>query len=641
MPRDVRSDRTPSGLSRPDVRPRFPGASSMRPLAVLSAGVTVLAAWTLLASTAVAQDKQDLAGAAYQILQKKCYDCHGPGNESAELDVTDRKVLLREVNALGKPVRPFLVPGKPGDSRIIEVVTGDNPRMPLQGDKLTPEEVKTLTDWIAADAPEYVNRAEGRQIVTQGEILESIQNFLITKVPAAKQQFRVFFSLAHISNNRSIDDRQMRLYRAALSKAINGMSRHNRIVVPDEVDANGTIYSVDIQQLGWMKDGTDFNLWQKVLAEYPYGVAPVSGAKTKAAFNAYDRLTRNRLLGAVNFKIPYIHADWFISVVTRSDTTEAKDGVKLYYELLDIPTKVADLESRLGVKRETDFTTARLRRAGVIISGVSAQNRLVDIHPTANQGNYWISYDFERNNGKGNIVRFPLGPSFTANQFNDFAFDHAGGEIIWRLANGLHGYMLIDTKGDRIDKGPVSIVRDLDQTSGTPEIVNGLSCMKCHLHGMIKFNESVRDNFAISDQALDRANEIYLDQAGLNAELEAETKAYCEVLDRAIGGYLKVGEDSGKDIKSFPEPVGFVARRYMSDLLANEAGLELSFDDPRDLVTGISFSDALQKLGLSPLSAGKTVKRTYWSAREADGSPFQQTAKALNRGLPIIVPRVQ
>jgi hypothetical protein len=607
----------------------LPFAMSRRSLCLL--------ALALFPAAASAQDKpNELARAAHDILQKACYECHQPGSEAGGLDVTDRNLLFRTFNERGNKVRPFVVAEKPEESLLIEVISGANPRMPQSG-PLPDKDRQILVDWITAGAPEALVLPAERPRVGNGEIIQSIQNFLISKVAPEKQQFRVFFSLAHLHNNPRIFDRELRLYRAALSKAINSLSRHNRVVVPDEVDAHGTVYSVDIQQLGWMKNATDFALWQKVLAEYPYAQSPANGLRTRTDFDAYTRLTQNRILGRVNQGIPYIHADWFVSVVTRSDADAG--GSKLYYELLDIPTTVAALETRLGVTRNDDVKNGRVRRAGVIISGVSAQNRVVDLHPTANQGGYWISYDFKLNNGKGNIVRFPLGPNFEGNDFNDFAFDHAGGEVIFRLANGLHGYMLIDTAGARIDKGPVEIVRDLNQASGTPEIVNGLSCMTCHAHGMVRFKEAMRDSLAVSDKALNRANEIFFEQNALDDELADETRAYLDVLDRAIGKFLKVGEDATKDISRFPEPVGFVAKRYSKDLGATEAALELGLIDARELNTGISISDALQKLGLGPLAAGRTIKRTYWSAREADGSPYQQTAKALNRGVPIVISR--
>ena len=119
-----------------------------------------------------------------------------------------------------------------------------------------------------------------------------------------------------------------------------------------------------------------------------------------------------------------------------------------------------------------DFLGDQLARAGFAGSGVSSQNRLVERHP-ALYGAYWKSYDFSKNDGTANLFRFPLGPVFAGNPFPDQAFEHAGGEIIFNLPNGLQGYLLVDAKGKRIDAGPIEVVSDALKTSGTAAIVTG------------------------------------------------------------------------------------------------------------------------------------------------------------------------
>src|SRR5207237_1309513 len=61
---------------------------------------------------------------------------------------------------------------------------------------------------------------------------------------------------------------------------------------------------------------------------------------------------------------------------------------------------------------------------------------------------------------------------------------------IFSLPNGLQGYMLVDAKGKRIDKGPTSIVSDPKRPDRAVE--NGLSCMSCHARGIIPKADQVR-----------------------------------------------------------------------------------------------------------------------------------------------------
>src|SRR5439155_17430163 len=71
-------------------------------------------------------------------------------------------------------------------------------------------------------------------------------------------------------------------------------------------------------------------------------------------------------------------------------------------------------------------------------------------------------------------------------------FQHDGGEIIFNLPNGLQAYLLVDGKGRRIDKGPVNVVSDPRQADRS--VVNGVSCMSCHVKGMIDKADQVRDH---------------------------------------------------------------------------------------------------------------------------------------------------
>ena len=53
--------------------------------------------------------------------------------------------------------------------------------------------------------------------------------------------------------------------------------------------------------------------------------------------------------------------------------------------------------------------------------------------------------------------------------------------------------MLVNAKDKQLyTPTPVAIVSDLSETSGTPEIVNELSCMACHASGMKPFHDEIR-----------------------------------------------------------------------------------------------------------------------------------------------------
>src|SRR6185503_9031676 len=110
----------------------------------------------------------------------------------------------------------------------------------------------------------------------------------------------------------------------------------------------------------------------------------------------------------------------------------------------------------------------RVARAGFNSSGVSRNNRLIERHESGATV-YWKSYDFGGNTGRQNLFAQPTGPGANADTFL-----HDGGEIIFSLPNGLQAYLLVDGKGNRIDKGPVAIVSDPKQ--GDRQVTNGISC---------------------------------------------------------------------------------------------------------------------------------------------------------------------
>jgi hypothetical protein len=102
-------------------------------------------------------------------------------------------------------------------------------------------------------------------------------------------------------------------------------------------------------------------------------------------------------------------------------------------------------------------------------------------------GSYWKSYDFASDTGNQSLLERPLGPGNGSAQFQ-----HNGGEIIWNLPNGLQGYMLVDAKGTRINTGPPDIVNDRTSIEGT-KVLNGFSCIKCHVNGMLPVADEVHD----------------------------------------------------------------------------------------------------------------------------------------------------
>jgi len=138
-------------------------------------------------------------------------------------------------------------------------------------------------------------------------------------------------------------------------------------------------------------------------------------------------------------------ADWFVANASRG---------KLYYDVLELPGTDRALERLLQVDVARDLKEETAVRAGFNGSGVSRNNRVLQRHDSA-FGAFWRSYDFSDNSDRQNIFVHPIGPGRGTH-----LVPPAGGEIIFSLPNGLHGYLLVDGDGRRVERAPVNIVSD-------------------------------------------------------------------------------------------------------------------------------------------------------------------------------------
>jgi serine/threonine-protein kinase len=557
--------------------------------------------------TPAGEPSPKLAQQGYDLLKTYCYRCHGIDFKVPGYNVLDRPGLLA---ARRRGQAPYVVPGKPDESLLWQRVAVDED-MPPSGAKPSDAERAVLKKWIEAGAP-FPGR-DKRPFVGDADILTAIRDHLGRTAPADRR-FQRYFTLTHLSNNERVTADELRLYRAALAKVANSLSWKQGLVVPRAVDRDETVFAVDLRDLGW--DAPD--RWKEVVKVYPYGLTH-TGARDEAL-----RKLAGEVADLAGCDLPFLRADWFVATASRPP---------LYHTLLDLPKDARELERQLKVDVRGDFLRNKLARAGFITSGVSKQNRLVDRHDAV-YGAYWKSYDFKTNEGTGNLLKFPLGPAFDENPFPKQAFVQAGGEIIFNLPNGLQGYLLVNGKDGRIDEGPIEVVRDVQETSGSPAVVNGLSCMACHKHGVIRFEDKVREGSAVGGEALVKVQELFRTKEAMDRLLDRDEERFVRALEEATGPFLQTGEDRDRKIREFAEPVGAAARLYVRDLGVEEAALELGIEDPHKLKALIEGNPTLRKLGLGPLANGGTIKRDVWSSLEFTTSLFHNVAQELGLGTP-------
>ncbi|MGE0605851.1 MAG: c-type cytochrome domain-containing protein [Pirellulales bacterium] len=562
--------------------------------------------------SAQAASDLELAEQGYAILKQYCHRCHGVNFAVDGLDVLDHEGLLKD---RGPQRDPWVTPGNPEASPIWDRVGVRQDMPPDEAAQPTDAEREILKQWIAAGAKFPVR--EERAFATEESILRPIRDHL-KATPKEDRQFQRYLSLhALFNNHKQVTIDELRLGRAALSKLVNSLSWKDKIVPPLALDASQTVFNIDLRNYGWDKK----DLWNEVVKVYPYGM------NLSAHRDDSVRRLASEIRQLSGDDLAYVRADWFIATASRPP---------LYHTMLELPENIKELRAKLNVFPKEDFMDNSLARAGLITSKVSKQNRLLDRHSSL-YGYYWESYDFKQNDGTGDLQQFPLGPKFDNHPFVFQAFEHDGGEMIFSLPNGLQGYYLSDAKGNRINEGPIQIVRDSLETSGTPVIVNGLSCMSCHSRGVVRFEAeaALRDNTPFSGTVRDKVQKLYKHQSEFDEMMAKDEARFLAAVEAAAGQYLQVEGDAGKSIGDFKEPIGTIARWYIRDLSPEVVAGEMGIENPAEIPAIVKGNPNLRKAGLAPLGTGGTIKRDVWG-NQNENSPYFQFARALELGEPLI-----
>jgi hypothetical protein len=164
---------------------------------------------------------------------------------------------------------------------------------------------------------------------------------------------------------------------------------------------------------------------------------------------------------------------------------------------------------------------------------VSENNRLIERHPSPS-GYFWTSYDFGSNGGAKSLFEHPIGPG------GPDGFQHDGGETIFSLPNGFQGYFLSNAKGQALEKGPTNIVRDANRAGDKrdPSVINGISCMGCHVLGMQKATDEIR-SYALSGRGVfskttrDAVAALYPETADMTAVIAADEAIFKNAMTKA------------------------------------------------------------------------------------------------------------
>ena len=606
-------------------------------------------------------NSQDLAKDVAKILINKCGDCHRDSNEGGFDYVADLQEMVE-----GKKI----MPGNPDKSRIwIRMTDVDDPMPPEdEGEPLTEDELALVKEYISGlqpNKPTIVKKAappESKKVervqatrtkVTLANNIEAIHGYL-SKIDMEERAYQRFFLVTNLHNlptreedASGVDDAYLDLVRASVSKVINSLTWNNSIVLPKVVDEAKTILAIDIRDIQWDRNSRTGrpDLWRLMSENYPYALDHSQLPELEMGNDM-----SKEICAWTSCDSPWVRADWFVATATQPHLyhnllydqvfaeVRQRQAKKVVHadtvEQFEQPMNQDDLFDWLKVDWDGNIRRGRVARAAFSRSGVSSQFRMIERHP-ASHGYMWDSFDFKRGNETGNLNARPLGPDGVFDRkYSQYSFDHDGGEIIFGLPNGMHGYLLVDDKGDRIPFGPPDIVEDRAKTLGNGLIVNGLSCIACHKNGLIEqFNDEVR--FGLEGMATDArkiTRKLFLDRPELDKLIAKDQNRYRASAIEAMEPFLAADKiEAMKSGDNLIEPIGIVAKRFLvgtiSDtIMAAELGVS-----KEELKAAVKFNDELKDLGLSVIVNGGTTNREIWQQGKG-ASTFQKTAQTLEVG---------
>src|SRR2546423_5305360 len=124
-------------------------------VASLLGALSVVAEEATAPAALSAEQTQFFEAKVRPVLAQNCYKCHSvqEGKSKGDLTLDTREGLLK-----GGENGPVLVPGDPEKSKLIKAISYTDPDLQMppkdKGEKLKPEQIADLTEWVKLGAPD-------------------------------------------------------------------------------------------------------------------------------------------------------------------------------------------------------------------------------------------------------------------------------------------------------------------------------------------------------------------------------------------------------------------------------------------------------------------------------------------------------
>ena len=148
----------------------------------------------------------------------------------------------------------------------------------------------------------------------------------------------VIFTLTHLYNAGESPE-ALNAYRVALSKLVNSLSWASKVINPEPIDRQETIFYIDLRHYEWEEGNERWDdknePWTQIEQEYPYSID--FDPQTQAGL--HEKLANLR--SEMECEVPFVHVDWFLATASLPP---------LYHDILDLPETDRELEEDLEVK---------------------------------------------------------------------------------------------------------------------------------------------------------------------------------------------------------------------------------------------------------------------------------------------------
>lgn len=354
-------------------------------------------------------------------------------------------------------------------------------------------------------------------------------------------------------------------------------------LVPLQSTADGSLWRIDLRHFLWSREA-----WENLAGADPYFATTSKNAKGEIVRGWLDpkvEFTVRRETGSTK---AVLRADFFLAR-TSLDGKKADGFFRegFYSQFLGLPKTDKELKAILKAEEKVkipvsgyDVLVFLLQGDAVKKSQVAKHNRGLQVTRTLlgrDEAFIWESLDTDTNTGQSSVQKALAG-----------TIKRAGGEFIFSLPNGMHGYYICDAKGNRVAEVPTNIAED-NNSATQAVVVLGWKCVKCHgpNSGINGFDPYIRPQIVGKSTALaiisDGKNEKQIDEERQRQETyylgdlkeitEKHRKSYLRMIDDANG---LTPEENTKNYLKWVE--GYLYQFVDRDAALRETGLGDNFD---------------------------------------------------------------